>query len=134
MFGRVTWLLAGAMTVACLVLVGPSAPSDALFGRPLPAGAARDVVPNRVMTWNICNPCEVSDVDRAAEIAALAPQVIGLQEACVRDVERIRGICEGSTGWSTTSSTGRFCGTGTVAGECRGIREASVRRSSRPRR
>jgi endonuclease/exonuclease/phosphatase family metal-dependent hydrolase len=89
--GRVTRLLAGAMTVACLVLVGPSAPSDALFGRPLPADAARDVVPNRVMTWNICNPCEVSDVDRAAEIAALAPQVIGLQEACVRDVERIRG-------------------------------------------
>ncbi|MGW7075233.1 endonuclease/exonuclease/phosphatase family protein [Streptomyces sp. NPDC054871] len=81
--------LAGAMTVACMVLVGPSAPSDALFDRS-PPEAVRDVVPNRVMTWNICNPCEESDVDRAAEIASYAPQVIGLQEACVGDVERIR--------------------------------------------
>ena len=28
---RVTRLLVGALTVACLVLLGPSAPSDALF-------------------------------------------------------------------------------------------------------
>jgi endonuclease/exonuclease/phosphatase family metal-dependent hydrolase len=42
------------------------------------------------MTWNICNPCDVHNVDRAAEIATYAPQVIGLQEACVRDVEAIR--------------------------------------------
>ncbi|MEU6004126.1 endonuclease/exonuclease/phosphatase family protein [Streptomyces sp. NPDC047197] len=87
--GRSTRLLAGAMTVACLVLVGPSAPGGALVGWSLPT-AVRDVVPNRVMTWNICNPCDESNVDRAAEIAARAPQVIGLQEACVRDVERIR--------------------------------------------
>jgi endonuclease/exonuclease/phosphatase family metal-dependent hydrolase len=92
--GRVTRLLAGAMTVACMVLLGPSAPSDALFGRSLPVSAVRDVVPNRVMTWNICNPCDVSNVGRAAEIAVLAPQVIGLQEACVRDVERIREYLE----------------------------------------
>ncbi|WP_425444713.1 endonuclease/exonuclease/phosphatase family protein [Streptomyces phaeoluteigriseus] len=46
------------------------------------------------MTWNICNPCETSDVDRAAEIATYAPQVIGLQEACARDVERIRDHLE----------------------------------------
>lgn len=52
--------------------------------------AAKDVVPNRIMTWNLCNPCDESNVDRAAEIAAYAPQVVGLQEACVRDVERIR--------------------------------------------
>ncbi len=88
--GRGTRLLAGAMTVVCMVLVGPSAPSGALFVRSLPVHAVRDVVPNRVMTWNICNPCAKNHVDRAAEIATYAPQVIGLQEACVRDVERIR--------------------------------------------
>ncbi|MER7406119.1 endonuclease/exonuclease/phosphatase family protein [Streptomyces sp. NPDC000070] len=93
-FGRGTRLLAGAMTVVCMVLVGPSAPGGAAFGRSLPVVAVRDVVPNRVMTWNICNPCEASNVDRAAEIAAYAPQVIGLQEACVRDVERIRDYLE----------------------------------------
>ncbi|MFI8946535.1 endonuclease/exonuclease/phosphatase family protein [Streptomyces sp. NPDC053750] len=82
------------MAVACMVLVGPSAPGDALVGRPLPADAAADVVSNRVMTWNICNPCEVDNVDRAADIAAHAPQVIGLQEACVRDVESIRDHLE----------------------------------------
>ncbi|MBB3078662.1 endonuclease/exonuclease/phosphatase family protein [Streptomyces violarus] len=87
---RGTRLLAGAVVVACMVLVGPSAPSGALFGRSVPVDAVREVVPNRVMTWNICNPCEASNVGRAAEIATYAPQVIGLQEACVRDVERIR--------------------------------------------
>ncbi|MFF0160481.1 endonuclease/exonuclease/phosphatase family protein [Streptomyces sp. NPDC005263] len=89
-FARGTRLLAAAMTVACVVLVGPSAPSSALFVRSLPVDAVTDVVPNRVMTWNICNPCEASNVDRAAEIATYAPQVIGMQETCVRDVERIR--------------------------------------------
>ncbi|MER5831429.1 endonuclease/exonuclease/phosphatase family protein [Streptomyces sp. NPDC002130] len=87
-------LLAGVMLAVCVVLVGPSAPDGALFAGAQPAVAARDVVPNRVMTWNICNPCEASDVDKAAEIAAYAPQVIGLQEACVRDVERIREYLE----------------------------------------
>ncbi|MEV0977721.1 endonuclease/exonuclease/phosphatase family protein [Streptomyces sp. NPDC049915] len=83
--GRGTRLLAGAVIMACLVLVGPSAPVGSV-----PAAVARDVVPNRVMTWNLCNPCKARSVDRAAEIATYAPQVIGLQEACVRDVERIR--------------------------------------------
>src|ERR1044072_3188840 len=78
------------MTVACVVLLGPSAPSSALFVRSLPVDAATDVVPNRGMTWDICNPCEASNVDRAAEMATYAPQVIGMQETCVRDVERIR--------------------------------------------
>ncbi|MGW0819528.1 endonuclease/exonuclease/phosphatase family protein [Streptomyces viridiviolaceus] len=87
---RRTRLLTGAMVVTCAVLVGSSAPRCAPSGRSLPAGAVREVVPNRVMTWNLCNPCEVSNVDRASEIATHAPQVIGLQEACVRDVERIR--------------------------------------------
>lgn len=87
---RGTRLLAGAMAVVCMVLLGPSTPSGALFARALPVEAVRDVVPNRVMTWNICNPCEESDGDRAGEIARYAPQVIGLQEACVRDVEKIR--------------------------------------------
>jgi endonuclease/exonuclease/phosphatase family metal-dependent hydrolase len=93
-FGRGTWLLAGAVIVACMVLVGPSAPSGALSAGSLPVEAVRDVVPNRVMTWNICNPCEEGNVDRAAEIATYAPQVIGLQEACARDVERIRDYLE----------------------------------------
>ncbi|MEU0245693.1 endonuclease/exonuclease/phosphatase family protein [Streptomyces sp. NPDC006235] len=93
-FGRGMRLLAGAMTVACMVLLGPSAPSGAVSGRALPATAVREAVPNRVMTWNICNPCSVSNVGRAAEIAAYAPQVIGLQEACVRDVEMIREYLE----------------------------------------
>ncbi|GAA1936665.1 endonuclease/exonuclease/phosphatase family protein [Streptomyces durmitorensis] len=84
--------LAGAMVVACMVVVGPSAPNGVPIANPLPAGAPKDVVPNRVMTWNICNPCNASgyNAGRAAEIATYAPQVVGLQEACVRDVERIR--------------------------------------------
>ncbi|MER5492602.1 endonuclease/exonuclease/phosphatase family protein [Streptomyces sp. NPDC002454] len=78
------------MATACVLLVGPSAPNGIPFAKPLPADAVKAVVPNRVMSWNVCNPCKESDVDRAAEIARYAPQVIGLQEACVRDVERIR--------------------------------------------
>ncbi|MFJ8234072.1 endonuclease/exonuclease/phosphatase family protein [Streptomyces sp. NPDC094448] len=78
------------MTVICMVLIGPSAPGADLMARPLPADKVRDAVPNRVMTWNICNPCKESNAGRAAEIAKYAPQVIGLQEACVRDVERMR--------------------------------------------
>ncbi|WP_258565020.1 endonuclease/exonuclease/phosphatase family protein [Streptomyces sp. WELS2] len=89
-FGGRARMWAGASAVACAMLVGPSAPTGALFARPLPAEAAEGVVPDRVMTWNICNPCGAGDLDRAREIATYAPQVIGLQEACVRDVERIR--------------------------------------------
>ncbi|MFF8846252.1 endonuclease/exonuclease/phosphatase family protein [Streptomyces sp. NPDC015127] len=96
--GRGTRLLAGAMVVACMMLVGPSAPSGDLFARSLPVEAVRDAAANRVMTWNICNPCDESNVDRAAEIAAYAPQVVGLQEACVRDVERIRDHLESMYG------------------------------------
>ncbi|MFE6618111.1 endonuclease/exonuclease/phosphatase family protein [Streptomyces sp. NPDC057740] len=92
--GRGAWLVVGAVIAACLLLVGPSTPLGASSAGSRPVEAARDVVPNRVMTWNICNPCEVSNVDRAAEIAAYAPQVIGMQEACVRDVEMIRDHLE----------------------------------------
>ncbi|MDN3027882.1 endonuclease/exonuclease/phosphatase family protein [Streptomyces sp. S.PB5] len=94
MFGRGARLLAGAAIVAWLLLGGPGGPGGGPFGRSLPVDAAEDVVSNRVMTWNICNPCEVSNADRAAEIATYAPQVIGLQEACVRDVESIRDYLE----------------------------------------
>ncbi|MBB5102149.1 endonuclease/exonuclease/phosphatase family protein [Streptomyces spectabilis] len=87
---RGTRLFAGAGVVACMALIGPSTPGGALFGRSQPVEAVKDIVPNRVMTWNICNPCGDTNVGRAAEIAAYAPQVIGMQEACVRDVERIR--------------------------------------------
>ncbi|GGV44338.1 endonuclease/exonuclease/phosphatase family protein [Streptomyces griseoflavus] len=93
-FERGTRLLAGAVIVACMVLLGPSAPNGALSAGPMPVGTARDFVPNRVMTWNICNPCGQSNADRAAEIAKLAPQVVGLQEACERDVERVRDHLE----------------------------------------
>ncbi|MCB5163751.1 endonuclease/exonuclease/phosphatase family protein [Streptomyces bambusae] len=89
-FGRGMRWLAAAVVVAGVALVGPSAPEGERHDRPLPAGAAGEIVPNRVMTWNICNPCGKSNVDRAAEIATYAPQVVGLQEACVRDVEKIR--------------------------------------------
>ncbi|WP_245239442.1 endonuclease/exonuclease/phosphatase family protein [Streptomyces sp. MZ04] len=84
--------LAGAVIVACMALLGPSAPDGVRIARPLPIGAPKEVVPNRVMTWNICNPCNGSghDIGRAADIATYAPQVVGLQETCVRDVERIR--------------------------------------------
>ncbi|WP_055694406.1 endonuclease/exonuclease/phosphatase family protein [Streptomyces prasinopilosus] len=92
--GSGTRWLAGVLIVACTVLVGPSAPGGAPFAGAPPVEAVVDVVPNRVMTWNICNPCEGDDVGRAAEIAAHAPQVVGLQEACVRDVERIRDHLE----------------------------------------
>jgi endonuclease/exonuclease/phosphatase family metal-dependent hydrolase len=89
-----TWLLVGAMIVAWMVLSGPSAPSGALDAGSLPPEPVKDVVPNRVMTWNLCNPCETGNDDRAAEIATFAPQVIGLQEACVGDVEKIRDYLE----------------------------------------
>ncbi|MGA4846980.1 endonuclease/exonuclease/phosphatase family protein [Streptomyces sp. G5(2025)] len=94
--GRGARWFAGALIVACMTLVGPSAPKGTLFTRPLPAGAPEDVVPNRVMTWNICNPCNESgqNLGRAADIATYAPQVIGMQEACVRDVKRIRDHLE----------------------------------------
>ncbi|MFG2647834.1 endonuclease/exonuclease/phosphatase family protein [Streptomyces sp. NPDC048436] len=84
------------MTLACMALVGPSAPNGAHIAKPLPAGAPTEAVLNRVMTWNICNPCNASghNVGRAAEIATYAPQVIGLQEACVRDVDMIRDHLE----------------------------------------
>ncbi|THA75530.1 endonuclease/exonuclease/phosphatase family protein [Streptomyces sp. A0642] len=84
--------LAGALVVACVLLLGRSAPNGGGLAGPPPADAPGKAVPNRVMTWNICNPCKGSgqNAGRAAEIAAYAPQVIGLQEACVGDVERIR--------------------------------------------
>ncbi|MFD8519264.1 endonuclease/exonuclease/phosphatase family protein [Streptomyces capillispiralis] len=92
--GRGMRSLVGAVIVAGLVFLGTSAPNGGPSARPLPADAGRDVVPDRVMTWNLCNPCETSDVDRAAEIARYAPQVVGLQEACVGDVARIRDHLE----------------------------------------
>ncbi|MEV7169737.1 endonuclease/exonuclease/phosphatase family protein [Streptomyces sp. NPDC093224] len=82
--------------VGMLLLLGPAAPGD-VAPRPelLPAGAAEAVVPERVGTWNICNPCgSGNNFGRATEIATYAPQVVALQEACVRDVERIRAYLE----------------------------------------
>lgn len=98
MLGRGARLLAGAAAVAAVLFVGARAPGDGPSGGAPSAGAVRDVVPNRVMTWNICNPCEESNADRAAEIARYAPQVFGLQEACERDVSRIRDELESRYG------------------------------------
>ncbi|MCX4721762.1 endonuclease/exonuclease/phosphatase family protein [Streptomyces virginiae] len=92
---------AAAMTAVCLVLLhGADAPSSRLpLARPLPSDAAEAVMGDRVGTWNICNPCgSGNDFGRATEIATYAPQVIGLQEACVRDVERIRRYLEEAYG------------------------------------
>ncbi|MFE6082691.1 endonuclease/exonuclease/phosphatase family protein [Streptomyces virginiae] len=92
---------AAAMTAVCLVLLhGAGAPSGGLpLARPLPSDAAEAVMGDRVGTWNICNPCgSGNDFGRATEIATYAPQVIGLQEACVRDVERIRRYLEEAYG------------------------------------
>lgn len=100
MFGRRMPLLAGVAILAlvCVALVGRGAPDDDLSGRALPADAARDVVPNRVMTWNLCNPCDTDNADRALQIATYAPQVVAVQEACARDVERIRDRLENRYG------------------------------------
>ncbi|MEU6310863.1 endonuclease/exonuclease/phosphatase family protein [Streptomyces sp. NPDC047014] len=95
-WSKATRWAAGAMTAACLLLLlGPSAPGGG-GPAPLPPGAAEEVVPDRVATWNICNPCGGSgrNYGRATDIATYAPQVIGLQEACVRDVEQIRTYLE----------------------------------------
>ncbi|MEV6103912.1 endonuclease/exonuclease/phosphatase family protein [Streptomyces sp. NPDC051940] len=94
-FGRGVRWPAGILILVCVVILGPSAPSSAPYTRALPAGAPGRVVPNRVMTWNICNPCGSGhNAGRAAEIATYAPQVVGLQEACVSDVEKIRDYLE----------------------------------------
>ncbi|MFJ7154369.1 endonuclease/exonuclease/phosphatase family protein [Streptomyces sp. NPDC101118] len=98
MLGRSGRWLAGALAGACVVLLGPSAPSGAVHGRPLPAGAVGHVVPNRVMTWNLCNPCGEGNAERAAQIATYAPQVVALQEACTADVAKIRDYLEGLYG------------------------------------
>ncbi|MFJ3669585.1 endonuclease/exonuclease/phosphatase family protein [Streptomyces sp. NPDC090106] len=93
--GRVKGLLAGVVIVVCMGLVGgPGGSGGPLFGRSTPVDAVGEVVPNRVMTWNMCNPCDLSNADRAGEIASYAPQVIGLQEACSSDVEKIRDYLE----------------------------------------
>ncbi|MBC9717374.1 endonuclease/exonuclease/phosphatase family protein [Streptomyces sp. TRM66268-LWL] len=91
----VRWL-AAAVVLVCAAVVGPSAPGGTLAQKPLSPDAVRDIVPNRIATWNICNPCNDSgfNVGRAADIARFAPQVVALQEACVRDVEAIRDHLE----------------------------------------
>ncbi|MFE9467766.1 endonuclease/exonuclease/phosphatase family protein [Streptomyces virginiae] len=92
---------AAAMAAVCIVMLqGPRAPGGGLpLAGPLPSDAAEAVVPERVGTWNICNPCgREHDFGRATEIATYAPQVIALQEACVRDVERIRRYLEEAYG------------------------------------
>ncbi|WP_046779833.1 endonuclease/exonuclease/phosphatase family protein [Streptomyces yangpuensis] len=87
------WAAGATAAVCVLLLLGPGTPGG---------GASRiaEAVPDRVATWNICNPCGGSrqNYGRATEIAAYAPQVVGLQEACVRDVEQIRDHLEEAYG------------------------------------
>ncbi|MFF4580014.1 endonuclease/exonuclease/phosphatase family protein [Streptomyces sp. NPDC001389] len=89
---------AGAMTAVCmLLLLGSGAPGGgAPLPRRLPFDVPAEAVADRVATWNLCNPCGGigHDFGRATDIARSAPQVIGLQEACVRDVEEIRTYLE----------------------------------------
>ncbi|MFD3472456.1 endonuclease/exonuclease/phosphatase family protein [Streptomyces sp. NPDC058682] len=82
--------------VGMLLLQGAGAPNGGLpLARPLTSDATGAVVSDRVGTWNMCNPCgSGNDFGRATEIATYAPQVIALQEACVRNVERIRRYLE----------------------------------------
>lgn len=127
-------LLVCAVALACVALVGPSAPGGALSGRSLPVEAVKDVVPDRVMTWNLCNPCDASNLDRAAEIAAHAPQVIGMQEACARDVDRIRDYLEAFHGLVYHVAHGSVLQNWSRCGERPGIPGASARPSSRRRR
>lgn len=98
MFERGTRLLAVAVVGAFMVLLGPSAPNGFFSSETLSAGPVKDVVPNRVMTWNLCNPCDEGNADRASEIARFAPQVVGVQEACERDVAQIRDHLENTHG------------------------------------
>lgn len=128
--GRGMRLLTGALIVACLALVGHGARGGAPSAGSLPVEAVRDVVPNRVMTWNICNPCEEGNADRAAEIATYAPQVIGLQEACVRDVEGIRDELERRHGLVYHVAYGTVLRNWGRCGGCRGIRGPTARRFS----
>lgn len=106
------------------------------LARPLPLDAAEEVVPDRVGTWNICNPCGGSghNFGRATEIATYAPQVIGLQEACVRDVEEIRTYLEEVYGLVYRVAYGSVLRNWNRCGGCPGGRAASARRSSRRRR
>ncbi|MFI6567162.1 endonuclease/exonuclease/phosphatase family protein [Streptomyces sp. NPDC050534] len=81
-----------------MVLAGSGGPGGVPWAGSRPAGGGREVVAGRVLTWNLCNPCGASDVDRAAQIAVYAPQVIGVQEACAGDVGRIRRYLESRYG------------------------------------
>ncbi|ALV38137.1 endonuclease/exonuclease/phosphatase family protein [Streptomyces sp. CdTB01] len=96
--GKSALLLVGAVVAVWMVAVGPRFPGGASSAESQPQATDHDAVPNRVMTWNICNPCKSGETDLAAEIAALAPQVIGLQESCTGEVERIRNYLKSRHG------------------------------------
>lgn len=54
--------------------------------------------PNRVVTYNLANPLHRTPDEHAAFIAQYRPQVIGLQEGCVREVQAIRDKLDQLTG------------------------------------
>ncbi len=55
---------------------------------------------NRVATFNVCNPnpCDRSAEAIAAEVAKYKPQVVGFQEICVRQTNRVREVLEENYG------------------------------------
>jgi endonuclease/exonuclease/phosphatase family metal-dependent hydrolase len=97
--GRRKAVVVAALAAVCaLLVIRGSGPGGEPVAKPaLPRDAPREIVANRVMTWNLCNPCGDGlefNTGRAADIARAAPQVVGMQEACVRDVEQIRDQLE----------------------------------------
>jgi endonuclease/exonuclease/phosphatase family metal-dependent hydrolase len=47
---------------------------------------------NRVVTFNVANPLDPEPAEIAAEIAKYRPQVVGLQEICVRQTNEVRDV------------------------------------------
>lgn len=98
MRARGTWWLVGAVVAVWIVVSGPGLPHGGSSAGSQPRVSGRHAVPDRVMTWNVCNPCGSGDFDLASEIARSAPQVIGLQESCTGQVERIRSALKNRYG------------------------------------
>ncbi|MWA08384.1 endonuclease/exonuclease/phosphatase family protein [Streptomyces sp. BA2] len=83
--------MVGALLGACVFLV-PEASAGAQTDNPRAADTdAREaaVHPNRVATMNLFKPGGRKPWTTAQEIAKHAPQVVGLQEVCLRDTDAI---------------------------------------------
>jgi endonuclease/exonuclease/phosphatase family metal-dependent hydrolase len=99
LMSRTRWrITTGITAVAALLALGSLSPSASA----LPERSATDYHPGRIATFNACNPCDITPGTNAAAIAAYIdkhrPQVIGLQEVCVRDVDLVQVYLEGVYG------------------------------------